>query len=140
MHSEIEISVVKSADAAQILALYKAENWWEQDDDPSHLEGVAAIIRSTYRFVIASKGDEIVGMGRAISDGVSDAYIQDVAVRKDYRGQGIGKEIIRALLKELKSNGLQWIGLICEPGYERFYQSLGFEIMQSYTPFLYKGE
>lgn len=140
MHSDINISVVKSADPAQILALYKAENWWQQDDNPCYLEDVSAIIRSTFCFVIAKQGEDIIGMGRAISDGVSDAYIQDVTVRRDFRGQGIGKAIIRALLEHLKSHKLQWIGLISEPGYERFYQSLGFDVMQSYTPFLFKGE
>ncbi len=140
MQADIKITVVKSADNSQILALYQAENWWQQDDNPRYLDGVAAIIRETYCFVIASQGEQIIGMGRAISDGVSDAYIQDVTVRKDFRGQGIGKAIINALLEHLKLNGLQWIGLISEPGYERFYQSLGFEVMPSYTPFIYKGE
>ncbi len=140
MQADIVISVVKSADAAQILKLYQAENWWQQGSDPRYLQDVEAIMRDTFCFVTASLDGRIIGMGRAISDGVSDAYIQDVTVHRDFRGQGIGKAIIRALLDHLKLHGLQWIGLISEPGYERFYQSLGFAVMQSYTPFLYKGE
>jgi len=77
-----------------------------------------------------------VGMGRAISDGVSDAYIQDVTVLKELRGRGIGKGIVQTLTGFLKERGLQWIGLISEPGYERFYESLGFKVMPNYTPFL----
>jgi ribosomal protein S18 acetylase RimI-like enzyme len=63
---------------------------------------VQAIIEKTHRFVIATLGDRIIGMGRAISDGVSDAYIQDVTVHPDLRGKGIGKAIIRKLVEQLQ--------------------------------------
>jgi len=51
-------------------------------------------------------------MGRAISDGISDAYIQDVTVLSEFRGQGIGTGIVQEILKQLRDDGLQWIGLI----------------------------
>ena len=136
----IQIEIVKEADAAQVLSLYRLAGWWEMDDDPRHEQKVAAIIANTWRFAIVRSGDEIIGMGRAISDGVSDAYIQDVTVHPDWRGKGLGKAIIRTLIERLKQDGLGWIGLISEPGYEGFYQGLGFGIMQNYTPFLLKRE
>ena len=55
-------------------------------------------------------------MGRAISDLVSDAYIQDVTVLKEYRGKGIGKIIIQTLVEELKTKGVEWIGLVAATG------------------------
>ncbi|MDP2174034.1 MAG: GNAT family N-acetyltransferase [Candidatus Cloacimonadaceae bacterium] len=140
MMSEIEIRIVKSAPAEEILALYRHPGWWQTDENPEYLETVRRIISDTFCFVIALDGEKVIGMGRAISDGVSDGYIQDVIVHSDYRGRGIGKDIIHALIKRMKESGLQWIGLISEPGYERFYQSLGFGIMQGYTPFLLKED
>lgn len=133
---EIRIQVVKTADGDQLLNLYRLAGWWQTDDDPRHRQLVNAIVQNTWRFVIASMGDRIIGMGRAISDGVSDAYIQDVTVHPDLRGQGIGKAIIRKLVEQLRTDGLQWIGLISEPGYQGFYNSLGFTEMKGYTPFL----
>lgn len=132
----IAYQIVKEADCAAILHLYRAAGWWQMDENPEYLSTVKHIIANSFCFVIARDGDEIIGMGRAISDGVSDAYIQDVTVLESYRGQGIGKQIIRTLLENLKQNQLQWIGLISEPGYERFYEGLGFKVMQHYTPFL----
>jgi spermidine synthase len=38
--------------------------------------------------------DEIVAIARCLSDGVSDAYIQDVTVKKEFRGKGIGLFIL----------------------------------------------
>jgi ribosomal protein S18 acetylase RimI-like enzyme len=137
---EIEISIVKSSDPQVILELYRHAGWWETDENPEYLRTVQKIIAQTFCFVIAKDNDRIIGMGRAISDGVSDAYIQDVMVHSDYRRQGIGKLIIRELVKYLRDNKLQWIGLISEPGYEHFYESLGFSRMEGYTPFLLKQE
>ena len=129
--------IVKETDAKAILALYRQAGWWSTEDKESDLEIITKIVANSFCFVIATLDDQIVGMGRALSDGISDAYIQDVTVQKEFRGQGIGKAIIRTLVSFLKEHKLQWIGLICEPGYEGFYQGLGFKVMASYTPFLY---
>ncbi|MBW6513294.1 MAG: GNAT family N-acetyltransferase [Candidatus Syntrophosphaera sp.] len=137
---DIKISIVKEANPEAILALYRHPGWWQTDENPEYLATVAKIMADTYCFVIAEDKEEIVGMGRAISDGVSDAYIQDVVVHSDYRGRGIGKAIIGKLLEKLKADQIQWIGLISEPGYERFYESLGFARMEGYTPFLLKQD
>jgi len=136
----VNYQVVKQADPEAILKLYRQAGWWQMDENPLYLDMVRQIVSDSFCFVIAILDTEIIGMGRAISDGVSDAYIQDVTVRQDLRGQGIGKGIIRALLNQLRSHKLQWIGLISEPGYEKFYQGLGFKVMENYTPFLLSEE
>jgi len=73
-------------------------------------------------------------MGRIISDGVSDAYIQDLVILQKYRGQGIGKKLVGVLLKHCLSHGITWIGLIAEPGQDEFYLPLGFKTMKNYVP------
>ena len=75
-------------------------------------------------------------MGRAVSDGVSDAYIQDVVVLKKFRRAGIGNRIIEKIIECLRSRRIGWIGLIAEPGTQPFYQRLGFAAMAGYTPML----
>lgn len=118
----------------QIIALYRMEEWWtEEPDDPEH---VVRIVAGSHCFVIASIEDQIVGMGRAISDGTSDAYLQDVTVKQDYRGQKIGKKIVKALVSRLNRDGLEWIGLIAERGSSGFYKQLGFKKMPDSVPML----
>lgn len=78
-----------------------------------------------------------IGMGRVLSDGVSDGYIQDLVVLPGYRKSGIGRMITSALLAACRAKGLSWIGLIAEPGSERFYLPLGFRRMRGYIPLLY---
>ncbi|HQO10532.1 MAG TPA: GNAT family N-acetyltransferase [Clostridiales bacterium] len=136
---DIKYSIVKSADPVQIRDLYMQAGWWNKEND-SKDDYVATIIKNTYLFAIAEADGRIIGMGRAISEGVSDAYIQDVTVLKEYRKKGIGSRIIQILVDKLRSDNISWIGLISEPGAEKFYTDLGFEEMKGYTPFLFKTE
>lgn len=76
-------------------------------------------------------------MGRVLSDGISDGYIQDLFVLAGYRKSGIGRMIVSELLAACRGKGLGWIGLIAEPGTEQFYLPLGFRRMKGYIPLLY---
>jgi len=78
-------------------------------------------------FVIES--GRIVGVGRALADGVDCSYICDVAVLPDYQGRGIGHDIV-ARLVEL-SRGHRKIILYANPGRESFYKKLGFRRMST---------
>ncbi len=119
----------------QITALYRMAGWWTKNDDP---DLVARIISGSHFFMAAVDEGEIVAMGRAISDGASDAYIQDVAVKKGYRRCGIGAGIIEKLVENLYADGIRWIGLIAEKGSREFYSGLGFEIMPESAPMIWK--
>ncbi len=137
---KIEYKVVRKANRDQLIMLYKDAGWWSEENDEADPAFVDKIIEGSFCFVIALSGEQIIGMGRSISDGVSDAYIQDVVVHSSLRGQGIGKGIINTILSFLSDKGLSWIGLISEPGAEHFYESLNFEVMQNFTPYLWKGQ
>lgn len=120
-----------------IVELYRAGNWWSDDSSP---ELIPSVVRGSFAFAAAFAGSgRMIGMGRAISDGVSDAYIQDLVVLGTYRGRGIGRKIAKMLIEYCLNKGVLWIGLIAEPGSERFYESLGFGILPGHVPFRYKG-
>ena len=83
------------------------------------------IVFGNSRFaVFAYVGPVLVGAGRALADGLDCAYIADVAVHPDHRGQGIGTEIIRRLVRA--ADGHKKIILYANPGVEPFYVELGF--------------
>lgn len=87
----------------------------------------------------AFSGNRLVGIARALSDGFSDAYIQDVTTLKEFRNRGIGSRLVMCLVKELQSRGIDWIGLVGVPGTEKFYTGLGFEPQKGYTLYLRKN-
>ena len=131
------IKPVQSALAEELKNLYKDAGWWESSYDlnPGFLDD---IVKDSAVFVGAFDKKKLIGMGRALSDLVSDAYIQVVTVLKAYRGKGLGKKIIRALIKELQKKGVDWIGLVAEPGTAPFYKALGFDEMKEHIPMKYK--
>lgn len=132
----VRIAQVMSARPGDMQKLYQAGNWWEDDWDDQHLH---AIVRMSFAFVAAEAPDgSWVGMGRLISDGVSDAYLQDIVVLPAWEGQGIGSAIVWYLLDICKKKGITWIGTISEPQTEYFYRKFGFARMNRYTPMRYE--
>ena len=134
-----EIRLVDAWDSNQIVALYCAGDWWKEGYDAA---GIPALISGSFLFAVAvdTVSGTAVGMGRVISDGVSDGYIQDLVVLPEYRKLGIGKKIVTTLIRECRKKGLGWIGLVSQPGCDRFYSDLGFKKMEGFVPFLFEGE
>ena len=97
---------------------------------------IRLIVAGSHCFVVARREGRIIGMGRAMSDRASDAYIQDVTVLDAFRGRGVGTGIVRELIRRLEEDGIHWIGLIAERGSHPFYESLGFTIMDGAVPLL----
>ena len=123
--NEIKLEIINNWPSDEIVKLYKAGGWWHEEYDS---KGIPALITGSFAFLIAvnTTTNHAIGMGRVISDGVSDSYIQDVVVLPEFRSKGIGKAIIQRLLEHCINNKLLWIGLVAEPGTKEFYKHLGF--------------
>ena len=82
--------------------------------------------------VTAYLGENAVGMGRLVGDGVVIWYIQDVVVRPEYQGTGIGKAIVEKMLDHIRAcimpGTATMVGLMSAKGRESFYEELGFHI------------
>lgn len=136
MTAEIEYQVVTSAPIKEIVKLYKAGGWWHEST--ANRRRIEPMMRGSFCFMVARNPDgKIVAMGRVISDGASDAYIQDVVVLPAHRRQGIGRELIRRLTRYCVERNIGWIGLVAEPGTRAFYESLGYRVQEGYRPMLY---
>jgi ribosomal protein S18 acetylase RimI-like enzyme len=120
-----------------LIRLYKEAGWWDTSYDKNP-EFLNHIVEDSAVFVGAFLEKNLIGIGRALSDLASDAYIQDVAVLKEFRGKGIGRKIIKTLIEKLKENGVDWIGLVAQPGTSSFYEELGFEVLKDHVPLKYK--
>ena len=48
-------------------------------------------------FVYSDK--TLIGVGRALADGMDCSYICDVAIHPEYQGKGIGKDIVKKLIE-----------------------------------------
>jgi len=134
----VEVRVVRDYPVAPIVRLYTAGGWWREHYDPSHIPPMLA---GSYAVAVAvdDATGETVGMGRAISDGASDAYIQDVIVEAKYRGRGIGRRIVEALLERCVADGILWVGVVAEPGSVGFWERAGFGVLEGHVAMLLGG-
>lgn len=78
--------------------------------------------------IFAFHQEQLVGFGRAISDGVYQAAIYDLAVLPAYQGKGVGKLVLKQLID--RNSGCNFI-LYASPGKELFYEKLGFRRLKS---------
>ena len=75
----------------------------------------------------AREGGRLVGVGRALADGVDCSYLCDIAVLPAHQGTGLGQQIVERLLQ--LSRGHKKIILYAVPGKEPFYRRCGFKRM-----------
>jgi ribosomal protein S18 acetylase RimI-like enzyme len=73
--------------------------------------------------------DRLVGFVDSVSNGVTDAYIQDLIVRPDYQGKGIGTDLMKKMIASLKEKHIYIISVIYEESLKPFYDRFGFNTM-----------
>lgn len=78
---------------------------------------------NSHTVIFVFDDDKLIGFGRAISDGVRQAAIYDVAVSPEYQGKGLGSLILNSIKEKLPQCNFI---LYAAPGKEPFYQKLGF--------------
>jgi GNAT superfamily N-acetyltransferase len=111
-------------DLQQLAALFVTAGW----DNRAYPQGKLAALVANSRFVVSAwDGPRLVGFARAISDGVSNAYVSTVAVLPDWRGRGLGREIVRRLVEGDGKAGIRWV-LHARAELHGFYGLNGFEL------------
>ncbi|ALB47116.1 hypothetical protein CBE01nite_03090 [Clostridium beijerinckii] len=96
----------------------------------SHYEGEIhkKAFENSYAAVFAFDNDKLIGFGRAISDGVYQSAIYDIAVLPEYQGKSIGSKIVNKILECVPTcNAI----LYASPGKEKFYEKLNFKKMKT---------
>ncbi|WP_008317769.1 GNAT family N-acetyltransferase [Leptolyngbya sp. PCC 6406] len=68
----------------------------------------------------------LIGFSRATSDHAFNATIWDVVVHPDYQGKGLGKTLMKQLIKKLRSEDISNVTLFADPHVVDFYRTLGF--------------
>ena len=109
-------------DRAEVHRFLSEESYWAKGrarETQDHLIDVAARVVGLY------DGDRQIGFCRATSDGVSIAYLADVYVLPEYRGRGLGEELVREMVEHGDLADVRWI-LHTEDAHA-LYRKFGFE-------------
>ena len=118
----MEIREYTVYDEAEILALYADAGWTNYTGRPEMLR---AAYRHSLCVLAAREQGRLVGIARAVGDGASIVYIQDLLVLAEFRRRGIGTRLMEEMTRRYQ-NVYQLVLLTDEtPGTAAFYRSLG---------------
>jgi len=134
----VTISINPPITPAQLFAFYQRNNICEVGFGQ---DVAARVLDHTPHYVAAFRGDQLVGLARAVFDGLS-AQIMELSLDLELQGApglhtngsllehdraGIGRQLATRLIDELRRMGATWISASVVAGCEEpFYQSLGF--------------
>lgn len=117
----IDISLADGIGQDEVLRLYRA-NGWSSAEKPVQL---MAALRNSHALVTARIGEELVGIGNAISDGHLVVYFPHMLVHPEYQGKGVGRLMMAAMLERYA--GFHQMMLTADGEAVDFYKAMGFE-------------
>lgn len=86
-------------------------------------------LSKSYFYICCYDNGHLVGFLDVVSNGSSDAYIQDVMVRPGYQRKGIGTELMKIAIKRLKRDEIYSISVLFDEKLVNFYKKFEFFIM-----------
>src|ERR1051326_6647155 len=96
------------------------EDNWDNGRTPTQYE---ESIQNSFLTVLAFDGERLVGMARALSDGVCNTYVVDVWTHTSYRKQGIARGVLEIIEEQVPG---QHIALFTDEAPE-FYERCGYK-------------
>lgn len=122
-----------------VLPLYEAVGWTNYTTKPEMLK--AAFENSLHVLAAFTEEGILVGVLRAVGDGASILFIQDILVTPEYQHQGIGTNLLQQTLEKYKN--VYQIQLTTDNSMKTisFYESNGFTSLTSLNcvSFIYTG-
>lgn len=86
---------------------------------------------SNCRYLVAKENNEIIGFVGVLLN-IDQAEIMNIVVKKDKRGLGIGKKLLKEIIELVKKNNLSKITLEVNSKNEaakKMYENIGFEVI-----------
>lgn len=112
---------VSRMDLARVHGWLSQEAYWSTGRT---FEDVVESLRQSRTYGVLL-GEEQVAVGRAITDGVTFAYLCDIFVAKAYRNQQIGSWMLRCILGDLRDSNIRQV-LLATRDAHALYRRAGF--------------
>ncbi|SHL69848.1 Acetyltransferase (GNAT) domain-containing protein [Chitinophaga jiangningensis] len=118
-------------DTALIQRFLSQDSYWAKDIP---LEVVEKMIAGSLCYGVY-KGDTQVGFARLITDKATFAYLADVFILPEYRGQGLSKFLMRVIMDYFESQQLRRI-LLGTKDAHGLYAQFGFKPLEDPSRFM----
>ena len=116
-------------DEGAVLALYAAVGWTNYTARPEMLERAFS---GSLCALAARAGGRLAGVVRAVVDGASVLYVQDLLVLPEYQRRGLGGLLLRELLARYPDVYQTVLLTDDTPEHAAFYESAGFKSAEKY--------
>ena len=122
----MEIREYKIFNEAEILRLYRSVGWTAYTDQP---EVLRKGFENSLLTLAAYEGDQLLGIIRAVGDGYTVVFVQDILVFPEHQRKGVGSALLQAILE--RYSHVRQIELATDntPKTIAFYKSMGFREM-----------
>ncbi len=108
----------------EVLRLYSSVGWTAYTED---MDALCRGFINSLLTLAAYEDDELIGILRAVGDGATIVFIQDILVLPEKQRMGCGTALVRALLERFPR--VRQIELMTDntPATVAFYRALGFK-------------
>ena len=110
----------------QLALLFERNSFWARGRSHGQLR---KMLKGSDAVVSAWRNGELVGFGRATSDGIYRAVLWDVVVASPHAGRGLGRRLVEALLSEPSVVAAERVYLMTTQS-RGFYERLGFSLSE----------
>ena len=121
--------VIEPLEAYDALELYAAVGWTNYTARPEMLERAFS---GSLCALAARAGGRLAGVVRAVGDGASVLYVQDLLVLPEYQRRGLGGLLLRELLARYPDVYQTVLLTDDTPEHAAFYESAGFKSAEKY--------
>ena len=116
----------------QVANLYKQEKFLNENE--FNFQPIHRTLKNSFCVFGAFDENKLVGIFRALSDGVASAYLLDLIVDLTYRKQGIATALCKEIVSFLRGRNIERIVCISTPEEHNVHKKIG-TAMSEYTPF-----
>lgn len=118
------LAALEESHIRDLHALYQDE-WWSGG---RRLEDIRRMLdRTDHVVAFAESGTgRLAAFARVLTDGVYRATLYDVIVAAPFRGKGLGRKVVEAILQDPELSRVEAIDLCCRPELLPFYAQWGF--------------
>ena len=119
----MEIKEYRNYNKEEILGLYTAAGWIAYTENPAALRQG---FKHSLLVLAAYEENRLLGIIRAVGDGATIVFVQDILVYPEYRRKGVGTALLQAVLDRYQH--VRQIELVTDNSEETvaFYRSMGF--------------
>lgn len=84
--------------------------------------------KGLFAHITARHEGALVGFIDILSDGIADSYLQDLMVLPQFRGNGIGTELVVRAIRHMQSVDIKCIQVTFQDSLLSFYEKFGFHV------------